>query len=213
MAEDVKWRWMGVSQWSRTFEGKQTVVDTLFGGLTDSLGPSSRVIVHGIHGDGDVVVVEHSGRNELPDGRHYDNNYCWVFQFQGGLNYWWDLYIKDDTVNGPYYRGGGIEIGSTALGCCSSFGEWGLEAASGNGGNPVGLPTTDVDQLTYKPAGNANYYNWGASTAYPAGRPGTGSCWYAQNVDDNFDQGCGDGSLQMNSQFLAPFYYYRGFGF
>ncbi|MDT5029396.1 MAG: uncharacterized protein QOE61_5822 [Micromonosporaceae bacterium] len=32
MAEDVTWRWMGVSQWSRTFEGKQLVVDTLFGG-------------------------------------------------------------------------------------------------------------------------------------------------------------------------------------
>ena len=31
MAEDVTWRWMGVSQWSRTFEGMQTVADTLFG--------------------------------------------------------------------------------------------------------------------------------------------------------------------------------------
>jgi hypothetical protein len=29
MAEDVTWRWMGVSQWSRTFEGKQLVMDTL----------------------------------------------------------------------------------------------------------------------------------------------------------------------------------------
>lgn len=85
MDEDVTWRWMGVNRWSRTLEGKQTVVDTLFGGSTDTLGPSSRVIVHGIHGDGDVVVVEHSGRNELPDGRRYDNNYCWVLQFQDGV--------------------------------------------------------------------------------------------------------------------------------
>jgi ketosteroid isomerase-like protein len=82
MAEDVTWRWMGVGRWSRTFEGKQNVVNTLFGGSADTLGPSSQVIVHCIHGDGDGVVVEHSGRNELPDGRRYDNNYCWVFQFQ-----------------------------------------------------------------------------------------------------------------------------------
>ena len=34
---------------------------------------------------GDFVVVEHSGRNELSDGRRYDNNYCWVFRFQDGL--------------------------------------------------------------------------------------------------------------------------------
>ena len=85
MAEDVTWRWMGVDQWSRSFEGKQTVVDTLFGGASETLAPSSSVEVHGIHGDGDCVVVEHSGRNELPDGRRYDNNYCWVFRFQGGL--------------------------------------------------------------------------------------------------------------------------------
>ena len=41
--------------------------------------------MHDIHADGDVVVVEHSGRNELPDGRRYDNNYCWIFRFQDDL--------------------------------------------------------------------------------------------------------------------------------
>jgi uncharacterized protein len=85
MAEDVTWRWMGVTQWSRTFEGKQLVVDTLFGGARETLSPSSGVEVHYIHGDGDFVVVEHSGRNRLPDGRRYDNNYCWVFRFQDEL--------------------------------------------------------------------------------------------------------------------------------
>jgi ketosteroid isomerase-like protein len=68
MAEDVTWRWMGVNQWSRTFAGKKSIVDTLFGGATESLGPSSSTEVHRLHADGDHVVVEHSGRNELPDG-------------------------------------------------------------------------------------------------------------------------------------------------
>jgi uncharacterized protein len=31
------------------------------------------------------VVVEHSGRNELADGRRYDNNCCWVLRFQDEL--------------------------------------------------------------------------------------------------------------------------------
>ncbi len=79
----VTWRWMGVNEWSRTFEGKQTVVDRLFGGVSETLSPSSSVEVHGIHADGDCVVVEHSGRNEMPDGRRYDNNYCWVLRFRG----------------------------------------------------------------------------------------------------------------------------------
>jgi uncharacterized protein len=85
MAEDLTWRWMGVGQWSRTFEGKQLVVDKLFGGATETLDPSSSVEVRSIHADGDSVVVEHSGRNELPNGRRYDNNYCWVFRFRNGL--------------------------------------------------------------------------------------------------------------------------------
>ena len=46
MAEDVNWRWMGVKQWTRSFNGKQTVVDTLFGGNAETLSPSSSVEVH-----------------------------------------------------------------------------------------------------------------------------------------------------------------------
>lgn len=83
--EDAIWRWMGVGQWSRTFEGKQVVVDTLFGGATDELGPASRVEVAHVHADGDCVVVEHAGRNVLPDGRTYNNQYCWVLQFEEDL--------------------------------------------------------------------------------------------------------------------------------
>lgn len=85
MHDGVTWRWMGAQQWSRTFTGKQSVIDTLFGGNAETLAPSSSVQVRGIHGDGNVVVVEHSGRNELGDGRRYDNNYCWVLEFDGSL--------------------------------------------------------------------------------------------------------------------------------
>jgi ketosteroid isomerase-like protein len=85
LADEVRWRWMGVGQWSRTFEGKQAIVDTLFGGATEQLGPASRVVVSHLHADGDTVIVEHVGRNVLPDGRRYDNQYCWVLRFQDGL--------------------------------------------------------------------------------------------------------------------------------
>jgi ketosteroid isomerase-like protein len=85
MADDVTWRWMGVGQWSRTFEGKQVVLRDLFGGVAEGLAGSFSVEVHRILADGDHVVVEHTGHNETPDGRRYDNNYCWVCRFDGGL--------------------------------------------------------------------------------------------------------------------------------
>jgi ketosteroid isomerase-like protein len=73
MAEDVTWRWMGVNKWSRTFDGKQVVVDKLFGGAAETLSPLSSVEVRCIHADGDCVVIEHTGRNETPDGGRYDS--------------------------------------------------------------------------------------------------------------------------------------------
>jgi uncharacterized protein len=75
----------GRRRWSRTFEGKQMVIDTLFGGATDELGSASRVEVAHVHADGDSVVVEHTGYNVLPDGRNYNNQYCWVLRFQDDL--------------------------------------------------------------------------------------------------------------------------------
>jgi ketosteroid isomerase-like protein len=85
MSDDVTWRWMGVTSWSKTFEGKQEVVGELFGAAADALTDSFSVQLHNIVADGDHVVVEHTGRNATPDGRHYDNNYCWVLTFQEDL--------------------------------------------------------------------------------------------------------------------------------
>lgn len=82
MRDDVTWRWMGVEQWSRTFVGKNEVIGELFGGVEESLDSAgSTTTVHQIIGDGAHVVVEHSGSNQTPDGRAYDNNYCWVLEF------------------------------------------------------------------------------------------------------------------------------------
>lgn len=85
MSDDITWRWMGVSSWSRTFAGKRAVIDELFGGVADTLTDSFSVQVHSILADGDHVVVEHSGRNATPDGRQYNNNYCWVLRLRDGL--------------------------------------------------------------------------------------------------------------------------------
>ncbi len=85
MSDDITWRWMGVTSWSKTFEGKQEVVGELFGGAADALTDSFSVQLHSIVADGDDVVVEHTGRNATPDGRQYNNNYCWVINFRNGL--------------------------------------------------------------------------------------------------------------------------------
>ena len=34
--------------------------------------------------EGDMVVVEGRGQNVTRDGRPYENDYCWVFEFRDG---------------------------------------------------------------------------------------------------------------------------------
>jgi uncharacterized protein len=92
MSDDVAWHWMGVHRWSRNFEA---IIDAFFGG-------SSRIVVHRIHGDGDVAVAEHSGQNELPGGERYDNNYCWVLRFECGAIKEVREYMDTQLVTDPF---------------------------------------------------------------------------------------------------------------
>ena len=102
MSDDVHWRWMGVSKWSKTFEGKIEVVGDLFGGVDETLSDFG-VEVHSIIAEGDHVAVEHSGRNETSDGRSYNNNYCWVLSFRDGriveVREYMDTQLVTDTFS------------------------------------------------------------------------------------------------------------------
>lgn len=84
MAEDMRWTWMGTGRWSRTFEGKESVVDELLAAVKETLTDSFEVIPHHFFAEGDYVVIEHSGRNTTHDGRPYNNKYCWVCRFADG---------------------------------------------------------------------------------------------------------------------------------
>lgn len=84
-ADDVRWSWMGVESWSRTFEGKQAVLDELFGGVDATLSDQQGVEVLAVTAGGERVVVEFNGFNTTPDGHRYDNRYCWVVTFRSGL--------------------------------------------------------------------------------------------------------------------------------
>jgi hypothetical protein len=84
MAEDMQWMWMGTGQLSHTFEGKESVVNELLASVKETLTEPFKIIVHRFIAEGDYVVIEHSGRNTTPDGRPYNNKYCWVCRIAEG---------------------------------------------------------------------------------------------------------------------------------
>lgn len=62
------------------------------------------VTFHGIHTDGDRVIVEETMTATLPDGGSYDNDYCFVFELRDGLIHRVREYM--DTARGNRQLGG-----------------------------------------------------------------------------------------------------------
>lgn len=78
MADEIKWVWMGSGQWSKTFHGKESVLNELWSAVRQTLVPPFKVNARQFVADGNYVVVEAVGQNTTPDGRKYENKYCWV---------------------------------------------------------------------------------------------------------------------------------------
>src|ERR1700753_3793394 len=78
MADEMQWHWMGSGQWNKTFNGKSEVINGLWAAVRQTLKPPYKVVASRFISDGDVVAVEAIGQNTTPDGKIYNNKYCWV---------------------------------------------------------------------------------------------------------------------------------------
>ena len=84
LADDAIWTVTGQYSWSRSFTGKQSIVNDLHGHVRSKLVERGRTVAHRIIADGDIVVVEAKGSNLTKEGQRYDNDYCLVYRFEGG---------------------------------------------------------------------------------------------------------------------------------
>jgi uncharacterized protein len=84
LADDAIWTVTGQYSWSRTFAGKQSILEDLHGHVRTRLVERTRTLAHRFIADGDHVVVEAKGDNVTREGVRYDNDYCLVFRLEGG---------------------------------------------------------------------------------------------------------------------------------
>jgi ketosteroid isomerase-like protein len=80
---DYVWRLAGHSSWSRRFEGREAIQRELLGPLFALFATRYTARAVNIVGDGDFVVAEVRGDVETHCGARYDNEYCFVFRFEG----------------------------------------------------------------------------------------------------------------------------------
>jgi ketosteroid isomerase-like protein len=84
LADDLRWITPGNSVWSRTFHGKQAVLDDLLGPVRAQLVERVRLTLRRTIADADHVVVEAKGQATTKSGEPYDNDYCFIYRFSGG---------------------------------------------------------------------------------------------------------------------------------
>ena len=82
--DDAKWIVTGQYSWSRTFTGKDAILNDLHGYVRTRLRDRTRTVAERFIADGDIVVVEAKGDNVTPEGVRYDNDYCLVFRLEDG---------------------------------------------------------------------------------------------------------------------------------
>ena len=85
LADDVSWNMIGTNSWSGTYRGKQAVRTELFAPLLAQFADRYTNTAHRFIAEDDMVVVECRGRVTTRSGRPYENTYCWVCRFSGGL--------------------------------------------------------------------------------------------------------------------------------
>jgi ketosteroid isomerase-like protein len=83
-AEDANWTVRGTTGWSKTYRGKPAILNDLIAPLRRVLAPPLKIHARRFIAEGDIVVVEARGQNVTRDGRPYENNYCYVFEFRDG---------------------------------------------------------------------------------------------------------------------------------
>ena len=85
MADDFRWTVTGATPWSKTYDGKQAVLNELLGQLRSRFDEPVKVTAHRFIAEDDYVVIEARGEgNVTRAGTPYNNTYCFVFRLADG---------------------------------------------------------------------------------------------------------------------------------
>jgi ketosteroid isomerase-like protein len=84
LADEVRWHIIGTTDWSETYEGKDSVINDLLRPLADNFAGSNIVEATRFVGEGDTIAVEGRNLSVTKRGPAYPNRYCWIFRMAAG---------------------------------------------------------------------------------------------------------------------------------
>ena len=84
LADDIRWRIIGSTEWSGAWEGKPAVQAKLLDPLFAQFAPRYRNRAIRLIAEGDYVVIESRGEVTTKGGRPYNNTYCYICRLEDG---------------------------------------------------------------------------------------------------------------------------------
>ena len=85
LSDDVRWTVIGTTVFSGTYNGKQEMIEKMFGPLMSQLQAPGRIDVQNLVAEGDIVVVQAQAKDRTTrDGHPYNNTYCFVLRLADG---------------------------------------------------------------------------------------------------------------------------------
>jgi hypothetical protein len=84
LADDIRWRIIGTTEWSGTWEGKGAVQSRLLEPLFDQFATRYTNRATRLIAEDDCVVIECRGDVTTLEGRPYNNTYCYVCRLERG---------------------------------------------------------------------------------------------------------------------------------
>lgn len=85
VAPNVRWRVIGTTPLSGTFEDKASFLGSAVQKLTARFAEPLVATGYTVHDAGDTVILQWEGRSTGVNGRPYHQTYCWVLGFRDGL--------------------------------------------------------------------------------------------------------------------------------
>lgn len=98
LADNVNWTIHGSTAWSKTYQGKASVMEDLLAPVFAKFATQLRITASRLVAEDDVVVVEARGDTTTTSGHRYDNTYCFVCRFDDGCICEITEYMDTDLV-------------------------------------------------------------------------------------------------------------------
>jgi uncharacterized protein len=105
LADDICWRFMGSTKWTKTYRGKKLVLQDLLAPLATQFADQYTSTPLRLIAEDDYVVAELQGKVMCKSGKPYNNRYCYVCRVMNGeiveITEYMDTALADAVLADP----------------------------------------------------------------------------------------------------------------